>query len=61
MPLQLTQSPTSGPVHLQVGDIEILVDIMTIGSHQVKVSYTAPDDVVILRDKIYWEDQDDVN
>lgn len=61
MSLILSQSTVSGPVHIMVGDVEILVDVASIGRHQVKLSYTAPDDVVILRDKLYWEDRDNVN
>lgn len=58
--LVLTQKLTDGPVHLLVGDIEILVDVLEIKGNQIKLGYTAPKEVTILRDKVFIVDYCDI-
>ena len=56
--LILTQDAISGPVHIMVNGVEVEVNILGVHGRQVRVGYSAPKDVTILRDSVYWREKD---
>ena len=57
MALILTQAVKDGPFHLTVeGSGEyIVIDVIEVQGQQCRISIEAPDNVIILRDKIWLQ------
>jgi len=50
-----------GPVHLTDKDTgqKIEVEVLAVKGQSVRVGFTAPDNIEILRDNLYWRQKND--
>jgi len=59
--LILTMSNYVGPVHLTDKDTgqKIEIEVLAVKGQSVRVGFTAPDNIEILRDNLYWRQKND--
>lgn len=61
--LILSQSVKDGPFHITIepSGEHIEIDILSIQGQQARVGLTMPDNVTVLRDKLYQDNEDGGN
>ena len=59
--LILTGRPSDGPFHYIDDDtgVESTIEVLKISGNQVVLGFNIPDNVTILRDKVYQEEDND--
>ena len=61
--LVLSQSLSSGPIHLTNKNTNehIEIQLLSVSKGQIRIGFTASDNIEILRDKLYWNQEGDNN